>query len=145
MTNILHQFKIVLISHYRSFFSSCLCPPPPLPSSPVFKLKKKIQKQVRQVDASTMNTRLKVTVPREPALETAHRAQRHRLHFSSDNVVIFYHMSQDMQHWMISFMEHVACLISGSGTIQSQVNMKNQRPLPLKHDHWTAKLVVLIN
>ncbi|XP_058205348.1 protein TPX2-like [Rhododendron vialii] len=41
--------------------------------------------KVRQVDASTLNTRLKVTVPREPALETAHRAQRHRFRNNSES------------------------------------------------------------
>ncbi|KAF7148190.1 hypothetical protein RHSIM_Rhsim03G0172400 [Rhododendron simsii] len=41
--------------------------------------------KVRQVDASVMNPRLKVTVPREPALETAHRAQRHRFRNNSES------------------------------------------------------------
>lgn len=41
--------------------------------------------KVRQVDAMTMTTRLKVTVPREPDLETAQRAQRYRFKNNSES------------------------------------------------------------
>ncbi|PSR93375.1 hypothetical protein CEY00_Acc27988 [Actinidia chinensis var. chinensis] len=41
--------------------------------------------KVRQVDANTMNSRSKVTIPREPHLETAHRAQRHRSRINSES------------------------------------------------------------
>ncbi|KAL7229602.1 hypothetical protein ACSBR2_008163 [Camellia fascicularis] len=41
--------------------------------------------KVRQVDPNTVNSRLKVTVPREPDLETAHRAQKHRSRNNSES------------------------------------------------------------
>ncbi|PSS33146.1 hypothetical protein CEY00_Acc03532 [Actinidia chinensis var. chinensis] len=40
---------------------------------------------VRRVDSNTVNSRSKVTIPREPHLETAHRAQRHRSRINSES------------------------------------------------------------
>ncbi|KAA8533816.1 hypothetical protein F0562_031333 [Nyssa sinensis] len=45
----------------------------------------KVPKKIGPVDANSVHPRLKVTIPREPDLETANRAQRHRSRNNSDS------------------------------------------------------------
>ncbi|CAL5367054.1 unnamed protein product [Camellia sinensis] len=78
--------------------------------------------KVRQVDPNTVNSRLKVTVPREPDLETAHRAQKHRytrMMFGSSIMSLGRELADISK---INGMEHAVCLNSGQGIIQNQKN-----------------------
>lgn len=108
--------------------------------------------KVGQNDVNSLHSRSKVTIPKEPELETAQRAQRRRYFHLSQFLLHVFYPTRDRSKQCLITWNFVFCFffsfwikVSGPRTIPSQAKMQNQTFMHLKHGLWTEKLVLAIN